>query len=385
MLVFLGCTNRDNTQQGEVENLIRISGELEGGEEVLVTLDRIGAMAFEPLDSVRCDKKGRFSFTIPGEGMNFYKLKYTEIGYVTLIASPGEVLEVTGQPDTLYPYQVKGSEYSMQLMQLSERHQRILTSLNDIAEESAKTLGATGYAERKIELNRQYDSITLAFKEHSREFIYKNPESPALLVALYNVFGHGLPVFDLPDDLEVYRFVDSSLNVNYPENEAVRSLRTMVVATEAQLRNLDQEDPSIKVGMKAPDFVSWDHGGVPVALKDFRGNPVILQFWASWSKPSVEENSYLEAAFKRHRDQGLQILQVSLDEVPEAWKEAANLDYPGWVNVCEFKRWESQVVGLYSLERIPANFLIDETGTVVRKDIFGEELLESLENYLNKK
>lgn len=291
---------------------------------------------------------------------------------------------ISGQADTLYPYHVEGSEYSMQLMRLAERHQRTLAALSEISERSREILHEPDYSTRKLDLNRRYDSITAEFKNHSRNFIYNNSASPALLVALYNVYGPGLPVFDLPEDLDVYRFVDSSLNAQFPQNEAVKSLHTMVVATEAQLRNLKETDPSLKIGMKAPDFVALDASEAPVALKDYRGNPLLLQFWASWSQPSMEQNRYLEMAYDRFSEQGLNILQVSLDSDPDAWRMVADPNHSDWVHLCDFGRWESPIVRLYRLERIPANFLIDENGTIIRKDIFDQALIETLENYLNK-
>lgn len=382
IVLFAGCSNqqKNDTPAGDAGQIM-VSGKIENGADQLVTLDLMGTTAFVPVDSVRCDEEGRFSITFSEPGLNFYALKFTPQGYVTLIARPGDKLHLEGTAENIYPYTVRGSEDSELLRQLAVAHKTALNQLEEISIQSRNLDPGPGYAEKKQLLNAKFDSISGAFHNYSEKFIRMHPGSPAILIALYNQFGPGLPVFHPLTDLEIYQFTDSALYANFPENEAVRSLHSELSAAMEQLRN-QQQEPKLQPGDKAPDFVINTIDGNPIALSSFRGKYVLLQFWASWSKPSVEENRFVEECARKFGDSNFLIISVSIDDDMQEWRDAVKEQFPGWYHTSELQRWESAVANLYRIDRIPANFLIDPNGTIIEKDTFGENLLQSVERNL---
>ncbi|MCF8226626.1 MAG: redoxin domain-containing protein [Bacteroidales bacterium] len=380
--LVVSCSGRKNQDnEGIHPGNIRISGQLANGEDVLVTLDYMGATAFQAIDSVRCDKHGKFEFETKTSSVNYYALKYTEHGYVTIIAHPGDEIAITGNADSIYPYQVDGSADSRLVRDLGREHKKTLDQLREISGISRKIMGRSDYSIKKQALNREFDSIAHSFYHYSKNFITNNPESPSILIALYNQFGPGLPVFDPSTDLDIYRFTDSVLYEQYPENEAVKALHSELHTALEQISNL-QKKSHLNPGEKAPDFVMETIRGKMVSLSDLRGKIVLLQFWASWSAPSVNENGFLEDVFKKYGRSDLQIIQVSLDNNLEDWQSAIKKNIPGWYHVCDLHRWESPVVNLYNVQRIPANFLINKAGYIVETDIFGKNLEETLLRYI---
>jgi peroxiredoxin len=384
VVIAAGCTSQQKSEPSIAgEEQITISGTLENGADQLVTLDLMGTTAFVPIDSVRCNANGQFSIAFSEPGMNYYALKYTDQGYITLIARPGDRLSLKGSAENVYPYTIEGSEDSELLRQLATAHKEALGQLEQIALESRKITSGPGYAEKKQALNARFDSVSGAFHNYSREFILNHPGSPAILIALYNQFGPGLPVFHPLTDLEIYRFTDSVLHAGYPENEAVRALHSELTAAMAQLRN-EQQEVQLKPGDKAPDFVIQSINNDLITLSAFRGKYVLLYFWASWSKPSLEENRFLAEIARKSGEQELVIISVSIDDDVQEWHEAVREQLPGWYHASELKRWESAVANLYRIERIPANFLINPAGTIVEKDNFGENLIHSVEKHLEQ-
>jgi peroxiredoxin len=384
IILFTGCSNqqkRDTLTAGPDQ--ITISGELKNGADQLVTLDLMGTTSFLPVDSVRCDAKGKFTITFSEPGMNYYALKYTEQGYITLIARPGDHLHITGTAENVYPYAVEGSEDSELLRQLAVAHKTALVQLEQISIESRNIEPGPGYSEKKQALNTRFDSISGAYHRYSAEFIRNHPGSPAILIALYNQFGPGLPVFHPLTDLEIYTFTDSALYDRYPENEAVRALHSELAAAMEQLRNQEQEE-QLQKGDKAPDFVIQSIDDTPITLTEFRGKYVLLHFWASWSKPSVEENKFITECARKYGDSEFVVISVSIDDNRQAWHSAVKEQIPGWYHTSELQRWESAVANLYRIERIPANFLINPAGTIVEKDNFGENLIQAVEKHLDK-
>lgn len=378
IVFFAGCSNQQKKETvTEEPGQITISGNIENGADQLVTLDLMGTTAFVPVDSVRCDAEGRFTITFTEPGLNFYALKFTPQGYVTLIARPGDNIHFNGSAESLYPYTIEGSEDSDLLRQLAVAHKAALNQLEEISIQSRNIEPGPGYAEKKQALNAKFDSISGAFHSYSEKFIRDHPHSPAILIALYNQFGPGLPVFHPLTDLQVYQFTDSVLYAGFSENEAVRSLHSELSAAMEQLRN-QQQEPQLQPGDKAPDFVINTIGGDPITLSEFRGKYVLLQFWASWSKPSVEENRFLEECARKFGDRNFVIISVSIDDDLQEWRSAVKEELPGWYHASDLQRWESAVANLYRIERIPANFLIDPNGTIVEKDTFGENLSETV-------
>ncbi len=235
----------------------------------------------------------------------------------------------------------------------------------------------------KHALDLQFDSVTNAFQDFSLEFIHNNQESLAILIALYNLYGKGLPVFHPDEDLDVYRFVDSFLSQKYNGFDAVDLLHAQVLEAEAAKNNPSQ-NPGPAVGEIAPDFVSSTPDGSKMALSELRGNYVLLSFWAGWSKLSREENAILRNAWATFGHMPFRILQVSFDGDEEVWLNAVEQDTLDWYHLSELRRWETVVADLYHIEKIPANYLIDPAGNIVGVDLFGTELMDELERIFSK-
>jgi len=239
------------------------------------------------------------------------------------------------------------------------------------------------FAEKKKSLDQMFDSITSSFKTYSLKFIEKNQGSLSILIALYNLYGQGLPVFHPGEDFQTYLFVDSVLQSAYPNFEAAQLLHGQIIEAEAT-KQKNMQDHRPEPGKIAPDFVSSQPDGSQMALSDLRGNYILLSFWAGWSNPSREENAYLKDAWKLYNQLNFRILQVSFDNERRSWVEAIEQDGLVWNHVSELRRWESVVADLYQVEKIPANYLIDPEGRIIAQDLFGSELLKKLETLYSK-
>ncbi len=374
LIVIVGCNeSQKNNFSNDDISIVNIKGTIESGEYQLLTIDKMGTSAFIPVDSVRCDKNGQFDITFPCQAIDFFALKYSNNGYITLIAYPGDSIEITGSVESLHPYSISGSPDSRLVQQLSLKHKYALDELQDISIETNEIQGQGNYSTLKQNLNKRFDSITNNFHIYSSDFIRRNSSSPAILIALYNQYGPRLPVFELPADLATYQFIDSSLHKIYPENEAIKSLHSHLATAMQQLES-QQKKTILSKGMEAPDFVMKTDKEELLALTDLRGKYVLIQFWASWSKLSMDENIFLKSCFQKYKNSNFTILQVSIDNDKQSWLETIEKLELNWFHVSDLNRWETTAVDMYDVERIPANFLINPRGVIVEKDIFGEKI-----------
>jgi peroxiredoxin len=146
---------------------------------------------------------------------------------------------------------------------------------------------------------------------------------------------------------------------------------------QSDLKRLD------KVGKPAPAFAVQDVNGRPVRLEAYRGKYVLVDFWATWCSPCIAELPRLQAAYRTYKDNGFEIVGVSLDETKTAvadFIKARNLPWPQLHN----GSGSTDLAEAFGVVSIPAAYLIDPKGTVVRLDLRGKALDETLGRVLKR-
>lgn len=116
-------------------------------------------------------------------------------------------------------------------------------------------------------------------------------------------------------------------------------------------------------GMTAPDFNRPGFDGKPVTLSAYRGKIVLLDFWASWCPPCVEEAPHMIALQKTHAGK-LQIIGASMDDEESAARAMAKkfpFNYPLMMGDAAFAKLYGGVLGM------PEMFLIGRDGKVIKK------------------
>ena len=384
LLLQMGCGQKESpdTEDKKADYNTEIFGLLHESNGETILLEEMGARVFIPVDTVSCDETGRFHITFSPEQIAFYVLRYGPSGYISLLIEPGESIQFTGQSGNMNAYTITGSPGSSLLQTLAKKHKQTLEALGEISRMNREFVSSPDYPAIKLGLDQQFDSITSAFHDYSLRYIHENASSPAIMIALYNLYGQGFPVFSPDTDFAVYHFVDSALMAGYRELEAVHLLHAQVAEAE-QLRKSKSQAGLLKNGEIAPDFVSSRPDGSQMALSDLQGNYVLLTFWASWSKLCREENEVLARAMERFGEDNFRILQVSVDDEKEAWTLAIDTDHLDWDHVSDLKRWESPLVNIYGVEKIPFNVVIDPSGKIIETDLYGDQLLNKLDQLLN--
>jgi len=115
------------------------------------------------------------------------------------------------------------------------------------------------------------------------------------------------------------------------------------------------------VGQAAPNFTLKSDSGKNLRLSEFRGQVVLINFWASWCGPCRQEMPLLGKLYDQYRNAGFVLLGVGVDENTEngrAMSRRLGVRFP-----ILFDR-EQQVSQLYGVDAMPATLLIDRDGTV---------------------
>jgi len=118
------------------------------------------------------------------------------------------------------------------------------------------------------------------------------------------------------------------------------------------------------IGSRRPDFSLRDTDGNVVSASDFDGQVLLLNFWASWCKPCVEEMPMLSLLQQEHASRKLQVLGIALDDAERAKEFTSNLAlaYPvlvGQVDVVLTGRRYGNSSGM-----LPFSVLVDAAGII---------------------
>ncbi len=110
------------------------------------------------------------------------------------------------------------------------------------------------------------------------------------------------------------------------------------------------------------------------------GKATIMDFWASWCRPCREaaNPAYKKLYVKYHR-KGLNIIGVSTDRHTYFWKKALQQDSLPWLQLIDSTR---QILQTYQVKSLPAMYLIDRTGKIVGKNLWGKELDKKIDSLL---
>lgn len=133
-----------------------------------------------------------------------------------------------------------------------------------------------------------------------------------------------------------------------------------------------------KIGEQFIDFEMTDNHGNIKKLSELKRKIVLLEFWASWCRPCREENPELLKTYKKFNAKGFEIFAVSIDDNKTNWIEAIEKDRLSWKHVSDLSGKKNSAALTYGVKALPTNFLINQNGTIIDKNLHGEKLNEKL-------
>ena len=223
--------------------------------------------------------------------------------------------------------------------------QHLADSLNELLEEA-------GYGLKRIRLQQK--------------FIFDHPESviSAKALAVYAT------TWGKETTEELFARLSDELKVS-KDGQKIRRYLALVKAP--------------RVGEKYADFSMADTTDNVLKFSEQLSDLTLLEFWASWCGPCRVENPRLVKTYRKYKDEGFNVFAVSLDDNAASWKKAIVADSLPWQQVSDLKGDQNTAALIYGISGIPDNFLIDHHGTIIGRNLRGDDLEQQIASYFANK
>lgn len=341
-----------------------VKGVVAGADGQLMYLENVGISNVVTLDSIKLAPGGKFKFTEERpEYPDFYRLRLNN-QLINFAVDSTETISFVADAGTFATsYSVEGSENSKAIKAITLAQLDANQAISRLRKEyEDKMISDTTYRMKVL-------AAADAYKEVARKYIYSAPMSTAAYFALFQQID-GLLFFDLYDrkDVKAYGAVATSYNHTYPESPRSKHLYNLTLQSMKVLRAQRPVDYS-NVETKEISFLDIelpDVRGEVVKLSTVApGKVVLINFTAYQTEWSPALNMALGELYTKYHDQELEIYQVSLDSDFHFWRNGAS-NLP-WVTVHDPQSVYSQVAGLYNVKQLPALFILDRKGNLVKR------------------
>jgi thiol-disulfide isomerase/thioredoxin len=258
---------------------------------------------------------------------------------------------------------VSGSAAHDKFMQFEFQNQTLQFEQNQIQQAYSQAANS-GNIQQANQLRGAFAAKGQERLNFMKNFVQGNRQSP--------VIGFVMARYMLDENL--YPFLKEehdSLVINHPESKYTEMLGGYL-----------KQVGKLAIGAEAPNISAVDTSGVEHSVEDFRGKILLIDFWASWCGPCRRANPQVVKLYNTYKDQGFDILGVSLDKNAGAWKKAIIADKLTWTHISDLKGWSCVPCKDYKVSSIPQTFLLDRDGKIVGKGLKGPALEAKLKELL---
>ena len=350
-----------------------VKGVVAGAAGQFLYLENTGVTPILTMDSIKIKADGKFSFTKPRPSYpDFYRLRLKNQTIHFSVDSTETISFTADAHNFSTSYMVEGSENGKAIKEIA------LAQL-DANQEIKKLRDSYGMNLIPDSIyQKNFENAVKLYKETATKYIFAVPMSPTAYFALFQQID-GLWLFDPYDreDSKAYAAVATSYKAFNPENPRSKQLETLALQSLKVIRGERQKaiDPTNVNEIDYIDIELPDINGENIRLSDVaKGKAVLINFTVYRAEWSPEFNIKLNELYSKYSERGFEIFQISLDNDIHFWKNAVS-SIP-WIGVYDPQSVYSSVAAIYNVRQIPALFLINKKGEMVKRI----ESADTLEN-----
>ena len=367
--LLFSCKPSTTKSEGKYEVFVKAEGVYDGLRAYLIKTEN-GRNKTKTDTAIVFNGAFRFKGQIKGAEMRALTIDGVR-GQTSVFIEPGEI-NIEIYKDSIHKSKVEGTYNNEVFNNYKNKYQEKLGAIEAV---KAAFLSSEKGSEGLKALQEKGDSLRAELKNFGYEFIEENNDSDFSLFILEGLMGQ--KSFDLELATKAFESIEASIKTKNETNQQISN----------RIKQKIESNPNkakIKIGMKAPDFTAPNPEGEQITLSKIKGKVTIVDFWASWCKPCRIENPNLVKLYDIYHSKGLEIISVSLERGDQKafWIEAIKKDQLSWYNVSNLKFWQDPIAQAYSVNSIPATFILDANGTLIAERLRGAELEAKIKELL---
>ena len=280
------------------------------------------------IDTIKI-QNGAFDYSTELESTATYFLLYPNFSEHVVFGKSGDLIKIKGDARSLKETTIEGSAENEAMTQFRLSHQN--KSASQIAQEAAK-------------------------------FISKHPDSP-VSVYLFKRYFLQAAQSNQKQKQQLY----NTLCKAQPENISL-----------AQWKSAVEKANRCRVGQVLPLFKIKEANGNMISSDDYKGQYVLIHFWASWETNSTSVLFDIRRTRRRTQNR-LAAISYSLDVNKASLQTMERIDSVSWTSYCDFKAWESPLVEQFHITSIPFCILVDPQQKIIAAgDNFDKDILPKI-------
>jgi len=342
-----------------------VKGVVSGADGQVMYLENVGISSVVILDSVKLTAGGKFQFKHQRPPTpDFYRFRLNN-QWINFAVDSVETLSFAADAGAFATsYTVEGSDNAKAIKAITLAQLDANQAIGKLRKERESNLiPDTTY-------NEQITKVADTYKATALQYIYTAPMSTAAYFALFQQID-GLLFFDLynKDDSKAFGAVATSFDHYYPGSARSAHLHNLALQSIKIIRSQRAMANESTVNIEEISYLDIslpDIKGDTLSLSSVSDNNVVLiNFTAYQTEWSPSLNLELSDLYAKYNDKGLVIYQVSLDADIHYWKNIS-FNLP-WICVRDPESVYSQIAALYNVRQLPAIFLLDRKGNLVKR------------------
>ena len=306
-----------------------------------------------------------FSFKGRVKEPNFYSIEVAgQGGWCHFILENSKIF-IQGNKDSIWKARVTGSKqndiYMTYRKSVEGPYNASMKVYRNKIVEARKTNDS-------ISIGRFNDSLQYYNSKLQAEMLRFGRNHPSSFVSLYNL-NDRLVVLNIDTAKKYYKLLDKTM-----QNHSLGKQVYHEIYVLPQLLTIDHQ---------IANFSLPDSNNKTVNLTDYRGKYVLLDFWASWCGPCLEDVPKVKELYASYQQKGFDVIGITLDSDRNKWMNAVHKYNINWATLCDLNGSGNKVALLFGIKKIPTKLLIDPSGKLVLKDPSMEELKKYLSNSLD--
>ena len=174
------------------------------------------------------------------------------------------------------------------------------------------------------------------------------------------------------------------VEADYPGTESAQQAEKLIAAFARQ-HAADEIQSHLVAGAPFPDFHETDLSGQPLSPANYHGKIVLIDFWATWCGPCVQELPNVLKVYQQYHDKGFEVIGVSLDEEKDKLTDFIKEKGVAWPQYFDGKGWQNKLAATYGITGVPATYLLGKDGKIIGKDLRGDSLESAVSTALAAK